>query len=284
MIFGKDSSDDPDLPEGTARGKRRREMAPIMPGAGGYYFEGGSVGCLLLHGFTGTPQNVRPLADYLQRRGLTVSVPRIAGHGTSVDDLDATGPDDWLGTAEAALAELRGKVDSIVVGGISLGGTYTLELARRHRDLLGIVVMAAPVLDIPALAEVVQDPNRPKAITAPWASVGALTSDIASGGITYMEMPLDALERGLGLVRRVREGLAEVTCPTLLIYGDHDAIVDKANGPYVLEHLGSADKRLLPLDDSAHEITLDYGKERIMVEVHDFIRRLVGAGSTGPAS
>ena len=53
--------------------------APLMPGAGGYFFEGGQPGCLLLHGFTGTPQNVRPLADYLARRGLTVSVPRIAG-------------------------------------------------------------------------------------------------------------------------------------------------------------------------------------------------------------
>ena len=56
----------------------------IMPGAGAYWFEGNEVGCLILHGFTGTPQNVRPLADYLARRGLTVSVPRIAGHGTTV--------------------------------------------------------------------------------------------------------------------------------------------------------------------------------------------------------
>lgn len=253
-------------------------MGAIMPGAGGYYFEGGDVGCLLLHGFTGTPQNVRPLADYLQRRGLTISVPRIAGHGTSVDDLDATGPDDWLGTCERALADLRERCGAgIVVGGISLGGTYTLELARRHSDLLGVVVMAAPILDIPPLEQVVRDPDRPKAITAPWASVGALTNDIASGGLTYMEMPLGALERGLALIRQVREGLGEVTCPALLIYGDDDAIVEKGNGPYVLERLGSTDKRLLALDDSAHEITLDYGKERIMVEVWDFVRRLTAA-------
>ena len=255
-------------------------MAEILPGAGGYFFEGNETGCLLLHGFTGTPQNVRPLADHLQRRGLTVSVPRIAGHGTTVDDLDATGPDDWLGTAERALAELRARCSGIVVGGISLGGTYALELARRHSDLLGVVVMAAPILDIPALAELVRDPNRPKAITAPWATVGALTNDIASGGITYMQMPLGALERGLDLVRHVRGGLAEVTCPVMLIYGDDDQIVDKANGPYVLEHLCSSDKRLVALDDSAHEVTLDFGKERIMVEVYDFVRRLGGARKT----
>jgi carboxylesterase len=249
-------------------------MAALMPGAGGYFFEGSDTGCLLLHGFTGTPQNVRPLADYLARRGFTVSAPRIAGHGTSVADLDATGPDDWLGTAEKALADLRKSCRQIVVAGISLGGTYALELARRHRDLAGIVVMAAPILDMPALDEVLRDPNRPKAVTAPWATVGVLTTEIASGGITYMEMPLGALERGLGLVRRVREGLADVKCPTLLIYGDRDVIVDKANGPYAMEHLGASDKRLLALADSAHEVTLDYDRERIMVEVYDFVSRV----------
>src|SRR5256714_10666613 len=181
--------------------------APLMPGAGGYFFEGGQPGCLLLHGFTGTPQNVRPLADYLARRGLTVSVPGIAGHGTSVEDLDDTGPDDWLATAEKAMADLRQSCQHIVVGGISLGGTYALELARRHQDLLGIIVMAAPVLDIEPLEQVVRDPNRPWAIPAPWANVGVLTHDIASGGIVYMDMPLNALEQGMQMIRLVRAGL-----------------------------------------------------------------------------
>ena len=122
----------------------------IMAGAGAYWFEGNEAGCLILHGFTGTPQNVRPLADYLARRGLTVSVPRIAGHGTTVQDLDTTGPEDWLGTAEQALADLHSQCATVFVAGISLGGTYTLELARRHQDLAGVVVMAAPVLDLEA--------------------------------------------------------------------------------------------------------------------------------------
>jgi carboxylesterase len=249
-------------------------VGTIIPGAGAYWFEGNDPACLLLHGFTGTPQNVRPLADYLARRGYAVSVPRIAGHGTTVDDLDATGPDDWLGSAEAALARLRADHRQIVVAGISLGGCYALELARRHRDLLGVISMAAPILDLTAMESLVRDPSRPKAIPAPWATVGALTADHASGGITYLELPLGALERAMGLVRQVRQGLGEIRCPALLVYGDQDAIVDKANGPYTLERLGSQDKRLIALDDSAHEVTLDYGRERIMVEVGDFVRRL----------
>jgi carboxylesterase len=244
----------------------------ILPGAGGYWFEGNDVGCLLLHGFTGTPQNVRPLADYLARRGLAVSAPRLPGHGTTAADLDRTGPEDWLAAAEEALAELRGRCSTVFVAGISLGGTLTLELARRHPDLPGVVVMAAPVLPLEALEPVVADPDRPATIPAPWATVGVLTEDVGVGGIAYLEMPLGALERGMQLMAQVRDGLAEISMPTLLVYGDADQIVDKANGPFVLAHVASSDKRLLALADSSHEVTLDVDRERVMVEVHDFIR------------
>jgi carboxylesterase len=57
----------------------------VIPGAGSFFFEGGDTGCLLIHGFTGTPQNIRPLGDFLARRGLTVLAPRLHGHGTSLE-------------------------------------------------------------------------------------------------------------------------------------------------------------------------------------------------------
>ena len=244
----------------------------IMPGAGAYWFEGNEVGCLILHGFTGTPQNVRPLADYLARRGLAVWVPRIAD-GTTVQDLDATGPEDWLGSAEQALADLRSRCATVFVAGISLGGTYTLELTRRHQDLAGVIVMAAPVLDLEALNPVVEDPNRPAAIPAPWATVGVLVNDLGAGSITYLEMPLNALERGMGLIKQVRDGLQRG-------HGADPAHLrgcgpDRRQGKRPLRARPDrlpTDKRLLPLPDSAHELTLDVDRERIMVEVYDFIR------------
>ncbi len=244
----------------------------VLPGAGAYWFEGNDIGCLLVHGFTGTPQNVRPLADYLARRGLAVSAPRLPGHGTTVADLDETGPQDWLGAAEQALNELQERCSTVFVAGISLGGTLTLELARRHRELAGIVVMAAPVLALEALEPLVNDPERPRTIPAPWATVGVLTEDVGVGGIAYLEMPLGALERGMALMSQVRQGLIEVRAPTLLVYGDADQIVDKANGPFILDSIGASDKRLLALPDSSHEVTLDVDRERVMVEVFDFIR------------
>jgi carboxylesterase len=70
----------------------------------------------------------------------------------------------------------------------------------------------------------------------------------------------------------VRQGLPEITVPTLLIYGDADQIVDKANGPFILDNIGSGDKSLLELPDSSHEVTLDVDRERVMIEVYDFVR------------
>jgi len=153
-----------------------------------------------------------------------------------------------------------------------MGGTLTLELARRHPELAGVVVMAAPVQAMEALQPLVDDPDRPLTVPAPWATVGVLTEDVGVGGIAYLEMPLGALERGMGLMSQVREGLGDVTVPTLLIYGDADQVVDKANGPFVLEGIKAIDKRLLALPDSSHEVTLDVDRERVMVEVYDFIR------------
>jgi len=132
--------------------------------------------------------------------------------------------------------------------------------------------MAAPVQAMEALQPLVDDPDRPVTVPAPWAPVGVLTEDVGVGGIAYLEMPLGALERGMGLMSQVREGLGAVTVPTLLIYGDADQVVDKANGPFVLAGIKATDKRLLALPDSSHEVTLDVDRERVMIEVYDFIR------------
>jgi carboxylesterase len=167
---------------------------------------------------------------------------------------------------------LQERCSTVFVAGISLGGTLTLELARRHQELAGMVVMAAPVLPLEALEPLVSDPGRPRTVPAPWATVGVLTEDVGVGGIAYLEMPLGALERGMALMSQVRARLGEVRVPTLLVYGDADQIVDKANGTFVLENIGSSDKRLLALPDSSHEVTLDVDRERVMVEVYDFIR------------
>jgi carboxylesterase len=245
----------------------------VMPGAGAFFFEGSDIGCLLIHGFTGTPQNIRPLGDFLARRGLTVLAPRLPGHGTSVEDFERSGPEDWIATINTGLDQLKRTCSSVSAIGISMGGTLALHLgATRRSDLTCVGCINGPVMDMPAFDAAADDPSTPPRIPAPWTDPRILTKDLNSAGITYSEIPKVTLKKGLGLFKQVQGELGLVRVPTLLFYSRDDAIVDPGNGTFVLERLATDDKRLIQLVDSAHEATLDFDLERIGVEWLAFVR------------
>src|SRR5215467_3902940 len=183
----------------------REETMGVLPGAGAFYFEGSDTACLLIHGFTGTPQNLRPLGDFLARRGLTVYAPRLAGHGTSVDEFEQTGPSDWIATVEDGLEQLKRTCSSVFAIGISMGGTLALHLgATRPGDLAGVGCINGPVMDLPAFEAAANDPATPARMPAPWTNPRLLTSDLNSAGITYVEIPKVTLKKALGLFKRVQ--------------------------------------------------------------------------------
>jgi carboxylesterase len=76
------------------------------------------------------------------------------------------------------------------------------------------------------------------------------------------------------LMAVTRELLPRITCPALVVTSREDHVVPPMNGPLIVELLGSADKRLLWLEDSYHVATLDNDKERIAAEALAFIRAL----------
>jgi carboxylesterase len=246
----------------------------VMPGAGTFFFEGSDVGCLLIHGFTGTPQNIRPLGDFLARRGLSVLGPRLKGHGTTLEDFEQSGPDDWIETINSGLDQLKRTCSSVFAIGISMGGTLALHLgATRAADLAGVGCINGPIMQMPAFEAAAADPATPARIPAPWSNPRILTKDLSSAGITYLEIPKVTLGKALGLFNSVRGELGQVRVPTVLFYSRDDAVVDPANGPFILERLGTSDKRLIELVDSAHEATLDFDVDRIGLECLAFVRQ-----------
>src|SRR3954447_4486711 len=103
-----------------------------MPGAEPFSAAGGPDAVLVVHGFTGSPQSMRPLAEAFAAAGFTVELPRLPGHGTSLEDMITTGWDDWSSAAEATYADLAARCSKVVVAGLSMGGTITTWLAARH--------------------------------------------------------------------------------------------------------------------------------------------------------
>ena len=78
---------------------------------------------LLCHGFTGSPQTLRGWADYLAGQDLTVSLPRLPGHGTTWQDLARTSGDDWYAEVDAAFGRLASRCEQTFVFGLSMGGS-----------------------------------------------------------------------------------------------------------------------------------------------------------------
>src|SRR5215218_5758283 len=99
---------------------------------------GAPVGALVLHGFTGTPASVRNIAEALGAAGYDVELPRLPGHGTTVEDMITTTWADWLGEVETAYQRLADRVERVVVIGQSMGGTLALRIALDHASVAGL--------------------------------------------------------------------------------------------------------------------------------------------------
>jgi hypothetical protein len=113
------------------------DKTELMPGAEPWSVAGGSAGALYLHGFAGNPTSMRPVAEAFAAAGFAVELPRLPGHGTTVEDMITTGWEDWTGEAEAAYQRLAARCDQVVVAG---DGRLPHHLAgrpsprdRRHR-------------------------------------------------------------------------------------------------------------------------------------------------------
>src|SRR3954449_6631554 len=116
-----------------------------MPGAEPFSAAGGPDAVLVVHGFTGNPQSMRPLAEAFAAAGFTVELPLLPGHGTAIEDMIPTGWADYSAAAEAAYQDLAGRCQKVVVAGLSMGGTLTVWLAAQHPEIAGIVLVNALV-------------------------------------------------------------------------------------------------------------------------------------------
>jgi carboxylesterase len=257
---------------------------PLMPGAEPYRHDGGETGVLLCHGFTGSPQSMRPWGEYLAERGLTVSVPLLPGHGTRWQDMQLTGWQDWYAEVDRELRALSNSCARVFVCGMSMGGALALRLAEKHGSAVSGVVLVNPSVKadslqlkaVPVLRHLVP-------------SVPGITSDIAREGGTelgYRRTPLHAVHSLTAFWRTVRAGLPQVTQPLLLLHSRVDHVVHPSNSAVVLGKVSSTDVTERVLERSYHVATLDHDAGRIFSESYNFISRLsapapVGGGTAG---
>ncbi len=248
--------------------------APIIPGAEPMSHEGSlPAGALVLHGFTGNPSSVRGLAEALAAAGFHVEMPLLAGHGTAIEDMIPTRWADWQADAEAALARLGGRVERIVVAGLSMGGALTLQLGADHPEVAGLIcVNPATQPQGDELAAMVQDFVDQGMETMP--GIGSDIADPNASETAYEGTPLRAL---LSLVQDGLTPLAQrypqMQMPLLLCTSPQDHVVDPAQSGFLAASYGGPVERV-SLDRSYHVATQDFDKELIFESSVDFARRV----------
>lgn len=245
-------------------------MSEILEGAEPQSWSGGPHGVLVLHGFTGSPQSVRPLAQAFADAGYTVELPLLPGHGTSVEDMLETSWVDWSAAADAAYSDLAARCDQVIVAGLSMGGTLTVWLALEHPEIVGIVLVNAAVLPQPEIAEILTPMLEAGEIT--FAGIG---NDVAKEGVTelaYALTPLAPLASLGEAIDALQPRLASLVTPVLLLSSPQDHVVPPAAGDHLAGTVAGPVERVT-LEHSYHVATLDIDAPLIEAESVAFAGR-----------
>lgn len=240
----------------------------ILNGAEPYLFKGGKKGVLLIHGFTGSPAEMRMLADYLLEQGFTVMAVRLPGHGTQVEDLNKTQWKDWYNAVVDGYNILKCMCDDISVVGISMGSLLAIKLATYH-VIDKLIVMSTPIeinndkLAFLPVHKIFQSyiPKRKRHYNI---------SDIYD--ISYDKYPLGALSSMIELIDKVKENLPSVTNPVLIIQSRVEKTVKPKSATYINKNIGSKKKQIIWLENSGHMIVLDSQRDAVFEKIAEFLK------------
>lgn len=227
---------------------------------------------LVLHGYTGSPASMRPLAEAFATAGLAVELPLLPGHGTTPAELARTTYADWLAAAEAAYESLAARCERVAVAGLSMGGALTLELAAAHPEIAGIVLVN-PFVEPPAesFRTLLQ-----AALAAGTTSVPSIGSDLKKQGVEtegYDETPIAPLLSLAEGLERLAPRLASVSCPVLLFSSRVDHVVPPESGDLVASSVRGPLQRVF-LEESYHVATLDNDQPVIESGAVAFVERI----------
>jgi carboxylesterase len=249
---------------------------PVLPGAEPFSHRGGRTGVLLCHGFTGSPQSLRPWAEYLAAADLSVSLPRLPGHGTTWQEMARTRWEDWYAEVNRSFDELRAQTDETFVMGLSMGGCLALRLAELQGPAVAGLVLVNPSVTadtalfafLPAVKHVLR-------------SVKGITSDIKMEGaaeVGYDRVPLKAAATLPGLWRITQSQLSKISQPVLVYRSTVDHVVGPRSLNLLREAIPPGQLEIRDCANSHHVATLDNDAQEIFAGSLEFVRAHSRAG------
>lgn len=238
---------------------------------------------LLLHGLTGTPTEVRPIADALHAAGFAVRAPLHAGH-RDPEDLAGHGWRDWYDSAESALLEFAGAGRVLVVG-FSMGALLALRLAALHRERVAGVASISVMLALPGwqvwlagvLARMRRDPWYRRFVGhLPKRGIDVRIFARGAQSPSLRVFPFRAIAELGGLQADLRGRLGHIHAPLLLLHGRYDHTAPPEHSERVAQAVASASVRRVLLPRSFHIVGQDLDRAQVCAEVVGFARGVLG--------
>lgn len=243
----------------------------IMPGAEPFYFRGNSTGCLMIHGFTGTPKEMHGMGEFLNKKGYTVYGIRLAGHATQLPDLIRTRWHDWVISVEEGIDVLRMNCKNIFTLGLSMGGVLSLLAADRY-DIKAAICMSTPF-------EISKDWRlkiaKQLSVIIPTVSKGESdlqNKDAAKSHLDYPVYPTRSIAELNDLLKEMHSALPRINKSVLLMHSKSDGL-SYENSVKIHSLLGCQDKEIFLLEKSGHVITEDVECNEVFKRAEDFINR-----------
>ncbi|MFQ5885371.1 MAG: alpha/beta hydrolase [Thermoplasmata archaeon] len=234
--------------------------------------EGANVAFLLVHGFGAAPDEVTPLGDFLAEQGVASYAVRIAGHGTTPEDLAETTWHNWYDSVVAGLEiVISWNPNSLFVAGLSMGGALALVLGSREKGIDGIVAMSPAVYVRSFLARFV--PLIKYFVKYRTVDISDMASMYDIMRSKYTREPYSAIHQILKLTKVARSELHKVTIPVLVVQSGADKTIDPRNGTIVYENVSSEDKALHVIPGAEHVITCHSKRFELFKLVEDFVKK-----------
>lgn len=236
-----------------------------------FTFEAGKRAVLLLHGFTGNTADVRMLGRYLQKRGYTCHAPLYQGHGVPPEELVKTGPEDWWQDVMEGYQFLKDQgYEEIAVGGLSLGGVFSLKLGYTE-NVKGLFTMCSPTTfksEELMFEGVVRYAKEYKELE------GKPKEQVEEEMEAFRKTPMTTLEQLQELNLEVRDGLKKISVPVFVAQGRLDQVINTESADEIYNGVGSENKTIKWYEESGHVITLGKEKEQLQEDVYEFLESL----------
>jgi carboxylesterase len=238
-------------------------------GSSGFYERRGDEAVLLIHGLTGTPAEMRPIAKRLSQRDFTVMSPQLAGLKREHSRVYVCG----LSMGALIALKLAGEKGQRVDGLGLLSTTFFYDgwnMPRFKRKWVLPLVLYSPLKYFLSWNETPPYGIKCERTRAMVHAVLENRDALAAQKVGIFRTSAITIRESMRLIRATRMALPKVHSPTLIIHANEDDMASVKNAHFVAKHIASRKVETFFVDDTYHVLTLDKRRTEVAQRLAEF--------------